>query len=654
MPGQGSTPALRTAYGPPSSSGQQALRTKPPGERVEGPSPVAHRPLRFGRRVGQRHAELVGKEEGVVAESMRARSALYDSALYFTARRQFTVGATPRGRADETRPTLPNAVQPAQQLLVIGLIERGAVQIRPAAPPLAAHSRLSAERVHDEPGIIGHHGEATAPGEEIARLRERVLLERLVRLDRLFVWRFGNARFGEIDHRHAVALEDGTQLAQLSGAARREHQHSVARQRPSAPRWRASSSPRPRVASSRSRSSSARSNVPFSPVPCTSTNLPSLLITTFMSTSATTSSEYSRSSRASPRTIPTLTPATRRRTGDRLSFPFAIIQSNASTSATHAPVIAAVRVPPSACNTSQSTLRVYSPHAKSSSIARTLRPMSRWISWVRPPICPRSRAVRVEVARGSIAYSAVSQPSPRPRRHPGTPSSTDTAQSTRVWPKATRQEPSAFGAAPRSSRTSRRASAVRPARVGVSVVATQRSDDVGSRLTWSQRDDHNATTPRANLRRAHDRLLAIVAALDEHVGAQALDRFERCVLLAQDHAIDHLECREHVCALRLAPDRTARPLQAPDGVITVDGDDERITMTSRAQQHVDVPWMQQVEDAVREDDAAALRRAPPRRGGPVANLASGITRRCRARQKIPSACGLKRTSRTNSGSSIVS
>ena len=45
-----------------------------------------------------------------------------------------------------------------------------------------------------------------------------------------------------------------------------------------------------------------------------------------------------------------------------------------------ATVIAAVRVPPSARRTSQSSLTVYSPKLKSSSIARTLRPMSRWIS----------------------------------------------------------------------------------------------------------------------------------------------------------------------------------------------------------------------------------------------------------------------------------
>ena len=65
--------------------------------------------------------------------------------------------------------------------------------------------------------------------------------------------------------------------------------------------------------------------------------------------------------------------------------------------------------------------------------------------WVRPPILPRtdSRSLRVCVARGSIEYSAVTQPSPDPLRHRGTPSVTLAAQSTRVRPNSTSTEPSA-------------------------------------------------------------------------------------------------------------------------------------------------------------------------------------------------------------------
>ena len=108
-------------------------------------------------------------------------------------------------------------------------------------------------------------------------------------------------------------------------------------------------------------------------------------------------------------------------------------------------MIDAQRVPPSACSTSQSSFSVRSPSAARSVTARRLRPISRWISCVRPDCLPSaaSRFIRVLVARGSIPYSAVSQPCPLPLRNGGTPSSTLTVHSTRVSPIATRTEPSA-------------------------------------------------------------------------------------------------------------------------------------------------------------------------------------------------------------------
>ncbi len=56
---------------------------------------------------------------------------------------------------------------------------------------------------------------------------------------------------------------------------------------------------------------------------------------------------------------------------------------------------------------------MFSPIAARSMHARSDRPMSRLISCVRPPTLPLtdSRPLRVCVAAGSIAYSAVSQPS---------------------------------------------------------------------------------------------------------------------------------------------------------------------------------------------------------------------------------------------------
>ena len=109
-------------------------------------------------------------------------------------------------------------------------------------------------------------------------------------------------------------------------------------------------------------------------------------------------------------------------------------------------MIAAVRVPPSAWSTSQSSVIVRSPSAWRFTTARRLRPIRRWISSVRPPCLPlaASRFEREFVARGNMPYSAVIQPSPLPRRKPGTFSSTLAVQSTLVSPKLTSTDPSAW------------------------------------------------------------------------------------------------------------------------------------------------------------------------------------------------------------------
>ena len=119
---------------------------------------------------------------------------------------------------------------------------------------------------------------------------------------------------------------------------------------------------------------------------------------------------------------------------------------SASTMATNAPVIEAVRVPPSAWITSQSSHSVRSPRRSRRTTDRIERPISRWISMVRPPTlpCEASRAVRVLVARGSMPYSAVTQPLPVPRRNGGTRSSIDAVQITRVRPTSISTDPSAW------------------------------------------------------------------------------------------------------------------------------------------------------------------------------------------------------------------
>jgi hypothetical protein len=164
-----------------------------------------------------------------------------------------------------------------------------------------------------------------------------------------------------------------------------------------------------------------------------------------MSVSQAESSTYSRSSSGWPSRMPTEIAATWSLIGEAASLPSAISLLTASCAATKAPVMLAVRVPPSACSTSQSSEMVRSPRAFRSNTARSDRPIRRWISCVRPLCLPlaASRSLRVWVARGSMPYSAVTQPSPLPRLCGGTFSSTEAVHSTLVWPNSISTEPSA-------------------------------------------------------------------------------------------------------------------------------------------------------------------------------------------------------------------
>jgi hypothetical protein len=125
-------------------------------------------------------------------------------------------------------------------------------------------------------------------------------------------------------------------------------------------------------------------------------------------------------------------------------------------SATQAPVIA--RAARAAVGLEDVAVERDRPLAEPRSAAtlRSERPMSRWISCVRPPCCPaRSRDERVCVARGSMPYSAVIQPLPVSLRNGGTRSSTDAVHMTRVSPSEISAEPSAWRATPVSIETGR-------------------------------------------------------------------------------------------------------------------------------------------------------------------------------------------------------
>ena len=100
--------------------------------------------------------------------------------------------------------------------------------------------------------------------------------------------------------------------------------------------------------------------------------------------------------------------------GLEASAPSSTSFRQASARAMKPPVTEAVRVPPSPWSTSQSMVMVCSPSFVMSTAARRDRPTSRWISALRGLSfnLETSRLLRSRLARGSMEYSAVTQPSP--------------------------------------------------------------------------------------------------------------------------------------------------------------------------------------------------------------------------------------------------
>src|SRR3954453_20505155 len=137
-------------------------------------------------------------------------------------------------------------------------------------------------------------------------------------------------------------------------------------------------------------------------------------------------------------------------------------------------------------------------------IARRERPTSREISWVRPPMRPLtdSRSERVLVAEGSMAYSAVTQPSPEPLRHRGTPSEAEAAHSTRVRPNSTRTDPAGWSCQCRVSLIVRSSSSARPSAREAVMSATLPTGDRRQPPRLLQLRAHDSPEPRGE--RQHD------------------------------------------------------------------------------------------------------------------------------------------------------
>src|SRR5690606_14647465 len=101
-------------------------------------------------------------------------------------------------------PLTPLALHPRkllEELLAVGGVEGSSREVAAFAPPLATHPGLTAEGEDLEARIIGNDWPHTARAlEEVARLRERVLLECLIVLEPIFRALLRHAGSVEIEH----------------------------------------------------------------------------------------------------------------------------------------------------------------------------------------------------------------------------------------------------------------------------------------------------------------------------------------------------------------------------------------------------------------------------------------------------------------------
>ena len=124
-------------------------------------------------------------------------------------------------------------------------------------------------------------------------------------------------------------------------------------------------------------------------------------------------------------------------------------------------------------------------------------------------------------------------------------------------------------------------------------------------MTGRQRDDDRFTAPAKHFLRPDDRVDSVVAAFRENIGLESQNELTRSVVGEKDYDVHALQRGENVRAVRFIPDWPRRSLEPSDRVVAVDSNDKRITARTRLGENIDMTWMQEIEHAVGEDNAAA-------------------------------------------------
>ena len=145
-------------------------------------------------------------------------------------------------------------------------------------------------------------------------------------------------------------------------------------------------------------------------------------------------------------------------------------------------------------------------------------------------------------------------------------------------------------------------------------------------MSGSERHYDHSPAPALHFCRTNDRVFRIIAAFDDHVGLELPDEVERRVLGENYDEIHALERRDHVRAFGVGTDWASRTLEAPHRLIAVDPDDESVGALARGSEDVDVPGMEQVENAIGERYATLSSCFPTLGLRPCRNLCRGVSR----------------------------
>ncbi len=129
-------------------------------------------------------------------------------------------------------------------------------------------------------------------------------------------------------------------------------------------------------------------------------------------------------------------------------------------------------------------------------------------------------------------------------------------------------------------------------------------------MTGGERNDNDVAAPPSNFGRADHGIGRVVTALHDHVGLQDSHEVERSILIEHGDGADDFERRQNVDSLTFRPNGSLGSFEPFDRSVAVDADDEHVAAGARTDEYVDVSGMEEIEDAVRKDDAPALQAAP--------------------------------------------